>query len=898
MEDRVPLFAALSTGQGSNWFCWPLLRGAMLCPFSLRTQGVTGLARWMVDRGVTVYSSSASIFRALMKTLDDGQVFERVRAVRLASEAATGDDLRLFRAHFPRHSTFIHMLSSSETGPIAWSRLTHEDDTPTGGLPMAGFARDKSIAILGEDGLPVPRGAVGDIAVTSGYVAAGYWRDSDLTKRRFSIGENGASQVRTGDLGRFDSAGALEFHGRRDERVKVRGNRIELAEIERAITAMPGIDRAAVVTAQPGKGEPVLVAFVVPASGASWTASRLRHALGANLPRHAVPSRIAFLDSLPGTKGTKVDREALRSLALPPRDGRAHAPRTDMEVLLANAWTEVLETADISRDDDFFDLGGDSLRGAVVAAQVHAATGVEVSLGALADHPRLSALAAFIEQRRDEGGERLPPIEPVARTASMPLSLYQRAMWPRRRAQELTHVTISQIAGPLDVEIYKACLRELVARHEILRTTFDLVDGRPAQVIHPAAPLDFAIVDVSGSDDPERRANDVFQAAAAQPIDHARLPILRHVLVRIADGHHRLARVTTFMMSDGYSSRMLERELAVLYEAKMRGAPPPLPQQARLHYGDYAVWQRQIAAPGAPPFEESIGWWRAVLSAVPPATTRLPFRRVFTSRNLDPKVGVVHWNPPAETAARLDATARQAGTTPYVIRLALFAALIAAGSGTATVVFGTFFDNRRSTDAQSIAGRCVNWLPLVIPCAFEHPFADWLTTVHARVFETLRHGEVPFDAIAEQLRMRDVALPQTEITFMLARENADQHFGGLTIISEPFATGAMPWGCTVYVDAAKPANNEVRYDANRLGRREMQALLDRYVALMDAAARQPDQSLHRLLVLIGRRPLGLTVAKWSATFRKRLKAASGRRNRMMAARRGSMPVAGAAWPAP
>ena len=264
-NDRIPLFAMVSTGQGAAGLWWILLNGAMLCPFSLKTRGIAGLADWIIDRGLTVYVSSASIFRTLAKTIDDRLVFANVRAVRLASEAVTADDFRAFRQHFPRTSIFVHTLSSSETSNIAWSRWTQDDNVPEGALPVGHFSRDMDVSLLGDDGQPVARGEVGEIVVKSRYLANGYWRDPELTAERFSadLDGNGTRLVRTGDRGRINADGLLEFCGRKDDRIKIRGNRIELLDIERALERLPGIDRAAVVAVARDNHEPMLVAFVV-----------------------------------------------------------------------------------------------------------------------------------------------------------------------------------------------------------------------------------------------------------------------------------------------------------------------------------------------------------------------------------------------------------------------------------------------------------------------------------------------------------------------------------------------------------------------------------------------------------------------------------------------------------
>jgi mycobactin peptide synthetase MbtE len=228
--------------------------------------------------------------------------------------------------------------------------------------------------------------------------------------------------VRTGDQGRINADGLLEFCGRKDDRIKIRGNRIELLDIERTLDGLPGVDRVAVVAVARDNHEPVLVAFVVKKTDASLTASRVRHAVRAKLPLHMVPSRIVFLERLPYNKGNKIDREALRQYVLPVRnDCKIEQPQTESEMLLADIWAEIFDLPDISRDDDFFNLGGDSLSGAIVAARIHAALGVELTLGEIADHPTVLALAAHIDDCRRTSS---PGPVPVPRGASMPASLF------------------------------------------------------------------------------------------------------------------------------------------------------------------------------------------------------------------------------------------------------------------------------------------------------------------------------------------------------------------------------------------------------------------------------------------------------------------------------------------
>jgi amino acid adenylation domain-containing protein len=868
-NDRIPLFAMISTGQGATGL-WFLLNGAMLCPLSLKTRGLIGLADWIIDRGLTVYVSSASVFRSLVKTIDDRLVFSNVRAVRLAAETVTADDFRAFQQHFPRTSIFVHTLSCSETSNIAWSRWTQEDNIPEGALPVGHVAKDIDVSLLDDDGRPVARGEVGEILVKSRFLANGYWRDPELTAERFSadLDGNGTRLMRTGDRGRINADGLLEFCGRKDDRIKIRGNRIELLDIERAVERLPGIDRVAVIAVERHNHEPVLVAFVVKKSDASLTAPRLRHALRANLPLHMVPSRIVFLDSLPYNKINKIDREALRHYFLPVcNDSKSEPPQTESQILLADIWAEIFDLRDISRDDDFFSLGGDSLSGAIVAARIHNVLGVELNLGEIAERPTVSALAALIDDRRRTGSAGPPALVPVARGASMPASIFQELMWKHyqenRISLTLTH--IYRVIGPLDIQILKECLSNLIDRHEILRTTFGLVEDCLAQIIHPSAPLDFSFIDLIDADDPEGQADSIFCEKDSQEIDLEKLPLMRYVLIRIAHETYRLARIFTNIISDGPTSHILNTELAILYETRLQGMEPSLSRKPSLQFADYAVWQRQVMRPDTPYFKEAVSWWRNILSTAPKAT-RLPFKRFMHRAPLHPTEGVLQWKLEDQAAIRLDQFARSVGATHFTVRLAAFAALVADVTDNSTIVIGTHFVSRNHVDAQNIVGPSVNTIPLVFSYDTTKTFLEWLEIVRDQVFDTRTHSELSYEEVKQQLRAEGVELPDIWIIFTMSGNHSDQHFGNLVIRNEFPRVGKMPRGCTVYVDERRPEHCRVDFDANVYDRNGMRAMLDRYLRLLEAAAREPELPIGELLAMSGSKPLRWTSANYAAPF--------------------------------
>jgi amino acid adenylation domain-containing protein len=854
-KDRVPLLATVSTGAGSGTRLWSiLLRGAMACPFSVQTRGAAGLAEWIIGRELTVYVSSASLFRTLVKTIDHKLVFSNIRAVILHGEPVTSNDFQAFRRHFPRTSILVHTLSSNETTNIAWARWTQDDEIPEGVLPVGNFSRDTEVLLLADDGEPVARGEVGEIVVKSRYLANGYWRDPGLSAERFSadLDGNGTRLVRTGDLGRVNAKGLLEFCGRSDNRIKIRGNRIELRDVELAIERLPGIDQVAVAAVAREDREPLMVAFIVKAPNASWTPPHLRHALRANLPLHMVPSRIVFLDDLPCNGANKIDRAALRQYALPVRDStEGDEPRTGTERWLAEIWAEILDIPSIGRDDDFFSLGGDSLIGATVAAHVYTSLRVELSLGDIADHPTISALAKFIDVSRLTAAGKVPQIVRAPRAASMPMSLTQETIWDycldlENRAS-LTRVRSRRLRGPLDIDALSKCLSYLTCRHEILRTTFGVVDGRPAQVIHDTSPPNFTFVDLINADDREARADSIFYEESSRQIDLESLPIRRHVLIRVAQDDYRLLHVSHPLIMDGLGAQILDLELTVSYEAMLCGRELPLPNQAALQYADYAVWQRQVMQPGGSYFNELMSWWMNLLKNVPP-TIPPPLSSMERRVPLDPSDGVLSWKIEERIAKRLDGIARRIGATHFTARLAAFVALIAGLTPKSTVVVAAGFANRNRIEMQMIVGRLLNPVYLVFYYNENRSFLQWLETVRDDVFEATRRGELPFGIIHEQLQAAGMHPPDVQCYFTMSRDHSDRHFGNIVISDETWRVGGMPRGLTVHIGEQKPESCRISFDANVYDRGEMRLMRDQYLRLLELIAAEPEQPLGKLMM--------------------------------------------------
>ncbi|HEX8141335.1 MAG TPA: non-ribosomal peptide synthetase [Pyrinomonadaceae bacterium] len=410
-DDRLSHLGSFSAGQGLLNIFYALLNGAGLYPLDIKTEGLGPLASWLLEEGVTIYRSSASLFRYFIETLKAGQEFPRLRLVRLSSEPVTKRDIELCKKHFPPGCIFVNGLSTSETGIIREYFIDGETEIDASSVPVGYAVEDMRVLLLGETGREVSPGEVGQIAVKSRYLAPGYWRRTGMTEQLFLPDkERGDERLYlTGDMGIMLPGDLLVHAGRKDFQAKVRGHRIETAEIEMALRGCAAIREAVVMAEEDARGEQSLVAYLVPAQGKRLGTDALRLSLRERLPDYMIPSVFVLLDALPLTLSGKVDRLALSALAPVQAETEASyiPPRTPAENILAQIWGQVLGLGRVSADADFFMVGGHSLLAAQAIFRINSTFQIELQLRNLFESPTLSELALLIEDRLLEELEKL-----------------------------------------------------------------------------------------------------------------------------------------------------------------------------------------------------------------------------------------------------------------------------------------------------------------------------------------------------------------------------------------------------------------------------------------------------------------------------------------------------------
>jgi amino acid adenylation domain-containing protein len=403
-EDRLILFASCSGGEGMKNALAGLLNGATVCQWNIKREGFADLASWLVNEGITIWISTPAIFRNFMTTLNGEKRFTKLRLVRLGSGTVHKSDVNLYKEHLPRECILVNWLSSTEVGAFANYFIDKKTEITGDTVPVGYAVEGKEVLLLDDNRRDVGFNRVGEIAVKSRYLSSGYWRRPALTEPKFLPDATGRQErtYLTGDLGRMRPDGCLEYLGRKDLQVKIRGHRIEIAEIEMALLNHPAIKQAIVVAREDYADDQRLAAYMVAATRSAPAVSKLRGFLKETLPDYMIPSTWMFMEALPLTPNGKVDRQALPlpSSTRPVLDTGFVAPRTPIESRLAQIWSEVLSIDQVGVNDNFLDLGGHSLAATRLVSQVIKQFQVEVPLKSLFESPTVAEMGRWITDHR------------------------------------------------------------------------------------------------------------------------------------------------------------------------------------------------------------------------------------------------------------------------------------------------------------------------------------------------------------------------------------------------------------------------------------------------------------------------------------------------------------------
>jgi amino acid adenylation domain-containing protein len=792
---------------------------------------------------------SAARFHAVPAVLR--QVVDRVMAHGISARYAgvreiyTGGDLvppELLgdaRRAFP--SARISVLYGPTEGTIICAAQVdaQASSRPLLGQPLPGAV----LELRDRFGNLVPLGVTGEIYLGGPGVARGYLGKPELTAERFVPGPDGSRSYRTGDLARRLPDGTLEFLGRADRQVKIRGIRIEPGEIESRLAEHPGV-REAVVVVQESMGERGLAAFFVPA-GEAPSPSELRAYLARFLPAAMLPGVFVALDELPLTPNAKIDRNALAAWSIVAEAEESTAPRTPEEEIVAGLWAELLGVERVGVREDVFERGAHSLLVTRMASRLRETFGIELPLRALFEEPTPAGLARRIAEARTAAPGL--PLRSIPRTGELPLSFAQQRLWfvdqmePGNPLYSLA--ALLRLHGQLDVVALERAFTEVVRRHEVLRTTFPATRGRPRQEVAPPSPFRLPIVDLAGLEHREEEARRQGLAEARRPFDLTAGPLLRGFLLRLDPLEHLLVLNVHHIVSDGWSTGILVKEVGALYGGS--ASLPELPVQ----YADFAVWQREQLAGEV--LETQLAWWRRRLADAPPVL-ELP-----TDRPRPPVRGVRGADVPVRLSAELSEAlarlGRQEGATLFMTLLAAFQALLHRDTGESDLSVGTPIAGRGRIETEGLIGFFVNTLVMRTNAGGSPSFRGLIARVREAALEAYAHQDLPFERLVEELvPQRDPArTPLFQVFFALDDQALDATgLPGLEMAPVRIPSETAKFDLSLAL-TREPAglSGSIEYSTDLFDRTTVQRLARRFQRLVRAAVERPEELIDSLPLL-------------------------------------------------
>ncbi|MGA9873091.1 MAG: amino acid adenylation domain-containing protein, partial [Rhodococcus sp. (in: high G+C Gram-positive bacteria)] len=751
-------------------------------------------------------------------------------------------------------------------------------------VPIGAPVWNTRVFVLDGSLKPAPIGAPGELYLAGIQLARGYVGRGDLTSDRFvadPFGESGARMYRTGDLVRWRADGNLEYIGRTDFQVKLRGLRIELPEIEAALLRNESVAQAvALVHSNSSTGE-VLVAYVVPARDTHFDATAVTETVADSLPAYMVPSLIVELTEFPVNASGKLDRKLLPEPEFALVDDDVIAPSNPIEEIIAAEFAELLGGEHVGVTQNFFAVGGNSLVAMRLVARVNSALGSNLTVRDLFDAPTVRALATTVESQGYRTDGR-PALGPVERGDAVPVSLAQQRMWFINQFDTTSaayNVAFAmRMTGRLDLDALRSAVGDVVDRHESLRTVFPLTDDGPVQSIlaaHQSLP-DLTPVRAES----EEHLHQLVTEVTAAGFDVSSSVPVRARLIELRGNEHVLAFVVHHISSDGFSTAPLARDLIVAYSARTRGEAPntaPLPVQ----YADYSLWQRAFLGSESDPtslMSTQLAFWVESLSGAPevielPVDRPRPAEATFRGATVDFAVD-------SDVHRRMFEVAASRDSSVFMIVHASLAVLLSTLSASSDVSVGTPISGRGDAALDELVGMFVNTLVLRTDIDASASFEDLLAHVRTVDLAAFTHADIPFERVVDALDpVRSTAYtPLFQV--MLEFQHTDKPniaLPGLTVEALELANDIANFDLQLTVSesfdaAGVPTGIEAsfRYATDLFDNSTVQAFAARFVAILDAVTLNPATPVGDVELLTPEEHLALTPVRGPVSRPERL----------------------------
>ncbi|MEW6732939.1 MAG: amino acid adenylation domain-containing protein, partial [Acidobacteriota bacterium] len=854
-EDRLTLFSSYSFDAAVMDIFGALLNGACLFPINVKEKGLLNVANRIIDEQITIFHSTPTLYRYFINTLNGTEEFPKLRLIVLGGEEAHKNDFQFYQQHFPEECILINGLGPTESTLALQYFINKHTKIDRNSIPVGYPIVGSEVRLVNEAGEQVAIYGSGEIVISSPYLALGYWQKPQLTEAVFYTDpESNKRDYFTGDLGRWLPDGSIEFIGRKDFQVKIRGQRVEIAEIEVCLAGFPAVVETAVIARENHRGEKELVAYFTTRS--ECCLSELRRYLREKLPDFMIPTQYVQLDSLPLTPSGKIDRQ---SLPTPNWLGVIvnsvySLSKTPIEEIIRGFFTQLLGIETIGTNDSFFDLGGHSLLATQLVSYIRTVFGIELPLRSLFDNPTIIGLVECVTTLLNtEATLSTSTIVALPRKELIPLSFAQQRLWFLDRFEPSSstyNITVAvHLQGWLDKAALEYSINEVIKRHEALRTSFSLINDQPVQIITDRLLLEIRQQDLCHLPDEQRETIALEQAVreAKQPFNLSTGPLLRVSLFKLAEQEHILLLSMHHIISDGWSIGILIREVATFYQAYCHNRAyqlSPLPVQ----YADYALWQREWLQGEV--LARQLAYWKKQLADIKPLSlptdylrpTRQSYRGAAQPIRLD-----------RQTAEQIKALSRQEGTTLFMVLLAVFKILLQRYSGQLDIAVGTPIANRNRAEIEGLIGLFINTLVLRTDMSGSPTGLELLARVREVALGAYTHQDLPFEKLVDDLQpVRDLSRnPLFQVMFVL--QNAPMpalEISGLTLKPLWIENAAIKFDLTLLLEEERQELvGEFRYNRDLFETDTITRLSSHFQTLLSSLLADPSQRICNLPLL-------------------------------------------------
>ena len=736
----------------------PLSQGAIsILATREQTRTPLSLFELIQKRGVTISDGVPSVWRYGLIALEslDQQYTEslsesKLRLIVFGGELLPYQLIKKLRNLFKTPPQFFNILGQTESIGHGFYTVPEDYDLEDGYVPVGHpLANIQQVYVLNSQLEPVKTGESGEVHIAGSTLARGYLNRTEANVEKFIINPFNPQQrlFKTGDVARYSIDRNLEILGRIDFQVNIRGMRVELEEIEAVIKLHPSIREAVVSAREDVSGGQRLVAYIV-VNNQDFNSGELRNFLASKLPDYMNPHTLMVMEKLPVLPNGKLDRKSLPEPDLSAIQSEFIPPQTPTQEIIAKIWAEVLGIERIGIHDNFLELGGHSLLASLVISRLREALSLELSIASLFAAP---TIATFSEQIGTSVQNLLPTLEPVPRNIELPLSLTQQRFWFLDQMEGANPayniVRVLNLQGSLNFTGLEQAIATIINRHETLRTSFGIADGKPIQVIADKLAFTLPIIDLQelAEDQKTTEAQRLTTNEYLRPFALNESSLLRVTLMQLGAESHQLLIIMHHIISDAWSVGNFLQELSVIYSALTAGLPSPLPKLS-IQYADYAYWQRQWLE-NQP---AQLDYWKQQLADIP-AVIELPTDRSRTAIQTF-RGDLQKFQFDSQLTHKLKNLSQKSGSSLFMTLLTAFVILLSRYSGQEDIVVGSPISNRNRVALEPLIGFFVNTLVLRTRLQENPTFEELLQQVRQMALDAYTHQDVPFDQLVETLQ--------------------------------------------------------------------------------------------------------------------------------------------------